>query len=98
MSGQQISEHMKILEDDKIEGEDPRDIKKPIKQEADGSYQLHDQVLHFKGGIKRYIHNVKYIWENEMTHLVTEDGMEYVINKENLLFIERRIKLGNDQL
>ncbi len=84
---------MKILET-----EDKRDIEKPIKQEKDGTYQLHDQVVHFRDGCKRYIHNVKYIWENEMTHLVTEDGTEYILNKDNVNFIERRIKLGNDQL
>ncbi len=47
---------MKILET-----EDKRDIVKPIKQEKDGTYQLHDQVVHFRDGCKRYIHNVKYI-------------------------------------
>lgn len=73
-------------------------IPKPIKQLKDGSYMTHDQVLHFKDGTKRYVQKVKYIWENEMTHLVCEDGTEFIINKSNLNFIERRLKFENDKL
>lgn len=73
-------------------------IPKVIKQEPDGSYMIHDQVIHFVGGIKRYAPRIKYIWENEMTHLLAEDGTEYIINKANLLFIERKIKFENDKL
>lgn len=69
-----------------------------IKQEKDGSYQVHDQIIHFTSGLKRYIPKVKYIWENEMTHLVTEDGREYIINKNNVAFIERALKLETDNL
>jgi hypothetical protein len=71
---------------------------KTVKQEKDGSYQLHDQVIHFKGGTKRYIPHVKYIWENEMLHLVTSEGYEFIINKDNVLFVERRLKFENDKL
>ena len=73
-------------------------LPKPIKQEDDGTVQIHDQVIHFKGGVKRYVQRVKYIWENEMIHLVTEDGTEYIINKDNVLFVERRLKFENDKL
>ena len=47
-----------------------------------------DQIIHFKGGYKRTIYNVEYIWENEMTHIVTADGIEWLINKDNVLCVE----------
>ena len=49
----------------------------------------HDQIIHFIGGQKRLIQGVKYIWENEMTHIVDYLGIEYIINKSNVLMIER---------
>jgi len=73
-------------------------LPKTIRQKKDGSYQVHDQVIHFVGGQKRYIPRVKYIWENEMLHLVCEDGTEFIINKENVLFVERRLEFENDKL
>ena len=30
-----------------------------------------------------------YVWENEMVHIADELGVEYVINKNNVLFYER---------
>jgi len=73
-------------------------IPRIINQKKDGSYMVHDQVLHFKDGTKRYAPRIKYIWENEMTHLLSEDGTEYIIVKANLNFIERRLKFENDKL
>jgi hypothetical protein len=73
-------------------------LPKSIRQKEDGSYDVHDQVLHFIDGTKRYIPRVKYMWENEMSHLVTENGTEFIVNKRNLLFIERRMKFENDKL
>lgn len=49
----------------------------------------HDQIIHFRGGVKRHIRNVVYVWENEMTHLITMDGTEWLINKNNVLCVER---------
>jgi len=51
----------------------------------------HRQIIHFIGGTKRTIDNVVYIWENEMTHLLTEEGTEWVINKNNVLCVEKII-------
>lgn len=51
--------------------------------------ELHHQIVHFVGGIKRTIPNVKYIWENEMTHVIDSDGIEWVINKNNVLMVEK---------
>jgi hypothetical protein len=73
-----------------------RQPKSIIKQEKDGSYQVHDQIIHFTSGLKRYIPNVKYMWENEMTHLVTTEGREYIINKHNIAFVERAIHIETD--
>ena len=55
--------------------------------------ELHDQIIHFIGGYKRSIFNVAYIWENEMTHVVTEAGVEWLINKDNVLCVEKIRKL-----
>ena len=55
----------------------------------------HDQIIHFVGGYKRSIFNVVYIWENEMTHVVNAAGIEWVINKDNVLCVEK-IRRSND--
>lgn len=54
----------------------------------------HDQIIHFVGGTKRLIQGVQYVWENEMVHIVDYLGIEYIINKQNVLFIERFSKGG----
>lgn len=53
----------------------------------------HHQIIHFVGGVKRLIQNVTFIWENEMVHIVDVNGVEYVVNKNNVLFYER-LKIG----
>jgi hypothetical protein len=55
----------------------------------------HDQIIHFINGSKRYIQGVLYIWENEMTHIVDYLGVEYIVNKSNVLFVERISKGGD---
>lgn len=64
-------------------------LPKVIKRQEDGSYTVHDQIIHFEGGIKRYVSRVKYIYENEMTHLITENDQEFIINKSKVLFVQR---------
>ena len=51
--------------------------------------EVHNQIIHFVGGQKRYIRNVIYIWENEMTHILTLEGTEWIINKNNVLCVEK---------
>ena len=46
------------------------------------------QIIHFKGGTKRTIEGVIKVYENEMVHLLTADGFEWIINKQNVLCIE----------
>ena len=48
----------------------------------------HCQIIHFVGGNKRTITDIVRIWENEMTHLITLNGTEWVINKNNVLCTE----------
>jgi len=48
----------------------------------------HNQVIHFVGGLKRTIFNVKKVWENEMSHIVDGDNVEWIINKNNVLMVE----------
>lgn len=50
---------------------------------------MHTQILHFKGGIKRTIENVIKVYENEMCHILTLEGIEWIVNKNNLLMVER---------
>jgi len=52
----------------------------------------HHQIIHFIGGEKLLIQNVTYIWEKEMVHIVDAIGVEYVINKNNVLYYERVAK------
>jgi len=54
----------------------------------------HHQIIHFMGGEKLLIQNVEYIWEKEMVHIVDKLGVEYVINKNNVLYYERIAKKG----
>ena len=49
----------------------------------------HNQIIHFDNGEKRVIQGVVYIWENEMLHIVDYLGVEYIINKDRVLFTER---------
>ena len=71
-------------------------LPKIIKRCEDGSYTIHDQIIHFEGGTKRYVKGVKWIWENEMIHLVTDNEIEFIINKNKVLFIQRRLDFKND--
>lgn len=52
------------------------------------SYTGCRQIIHFVGGIKRTIDHVVYVYENEMCHIQTLDGTEWVINKNNVLAVE----------
>jgi len=47
------------------------------------------QIIHFIGGYKRTIKGIIDIWENEMTHLLTDRGIEWIINKNNVLAVEK---------
>lgn len=49
----------------------------------------HRQIIHFVEGTKRTIENVVYIWENEMTHILVDNGTEWIINKDNVLCVEK---------
>jgi hypothetical protein len=69
-----------------------------IKRQDDGSYTVHDEIIHFIDGSKRYVRDVKWIWENEFTHLVTENNTEIIVNKRNVNFIQRYLGHRNDDL
>ena len=60
-----------------------------IMSNKNKQYPPHRQIIHFVGGVKRTIDNVVYIWENEMTHLLDAEGREWIINKNNVLCVER---------
>lgn len=46
------------------------------------------QIIHFVGGYKRTIYNIVKVYENEMTHILTVEGIEWIINKNNVLAVE----------
>lgn len=48
----------------------------------------HDQVIHFKGKVKRTLFNVVKVYEDAWTHIILEDGREFIVNPENVLFVE----------
>ena len=73
-------------------------LPKIIERLQDGSYTPHNQIVFFKDGSKRTIMDVRYVWENEMIHLITANGIEFIINKDNVLFIQRRLEFKNDSL
>ena len=52
-------------------------------------FEMQNQIIHFIGGQKRYIRNIVFIWENEMTHILTLEGTEWMINKNNVLCVEK---------
>ena len=52
------------------------------------TFPTQTQVIHFVGGIKRTIHGVIAVSENEMTHILTLNGIEWIINKSNVLCVE----------
>lgn len=49
----------------------------------------HNQIIHFDNGEKRVIQDVIYVWENEMLHIIDYLGVEYIVNKDRVLFTER---------
>lgn len=49
----------------------------------------HRQIIFFINGEKRTIDNVIKVWENEMVHIVTIDGAEWIINKKNVLCVKK---------
>lgn len=53
------------------------------------SVRPHRQIIHFVGGVKRTINDVIFIEENEMTRLITLDGREWLINKTNVLAVNK---------
>lgn len=67
-------------------------LPKIIKREGKKRYTPHDQILFFEGGVQRYVNNVVQIWQNKWTHLITEDGQEFVVNPDKVLYVQRYIK------
>jgi hypothetical protein len=49
----------------------------------------HTQIIHFVGGYKRTIREIVSVWENECIHIMTKSGIEWVINKKNVLCCEK---------
>lgn len=48
----------------------------------------HNQIIHFRGGLKRTLNNVVKVWQNTWTHVLLEDGREWIINPDSVLAIE----------
>lgn len=48
----------------------------------------HNQIIHFKGGLKRTLFGVVEVWQNTWTHCLLENGTEWIVNPDNVLAIE----------
>lgn len=48
----------------------------------------HTQIIHFVEGHKRTLHNVVEVWQNTWTHILLQNGVEWIINPDNVLAIE----------
>ncbi len=48
----------------------------------------HNQIIHFSSGRKATITNIIKVWEDSLIHLVREDGVEYIVNKNNVDYSE----------
>lgn len=73
-------------------------LPKIIKRQSDGSYTPHVQIIHFTDGTKRTIMGVKWVFENAMVHLITENNIEFIINNDKVLFIQRYLDFENADL
>jgi len=47
----------------------------------------HDQEVHFMNNSNRMIRNVTKIEHGQWFHLQTEDGVEYIINPDNVTWV-----------
>lgn len=48
----------------------------------------HNQIIHFRGGLKRTLNGVVKVWQNTWTHVLLENGTEWIVNPDNVLAIE----------
>ena len=48
----------------------------------------HNQIIHFRDGYKRTINNVIKVWQQGWTHVIQENGIEWIVNDENVDCIE----------
>lgn len=66
------------------------DFKTPEKKlDSDSlSTKKHNQIIHFDNGTKATLLNIVKIWADTMVHMVLENGREYLINPERVLYSE----------
>ncbi len=48
----------------------------------------HNQIIHFRDGNKRTLNNIVKVWQNTWTHILLENGNEWIVNPNNVLAIE----------
>lgn len=46
----------------------------------------HNQEINFENGSKLCVHEIITIEEGNFIHLLTEKGIEYIVNKDKVLF------------
>lgn len=52
------------------------------------SSPVHTRIIHFVGGEKRTIQKVVSVWENQFVHIMTANGIEWIINRDKVLCVE----------
>ena len=48
----------------------------------------HHQIVHFDNKTKATLLNVAKVWTDTWTHIVLENGREYIINPDRVLYTE----------
>ena len=60
----------------------------PKNKDKTLSSKKHNQIIHFSSGRKATMMNIVKVWTDSMVHLVREDGIEYIVNQDNVDYTE----------
>ena len=66
------------------------DFKEPYKKldSPNLTVKKHNQIIHFDNMTKATLLDVVQVWTDTMVHIVLENGREYIINPNRVLYTE----------
>lgn len=64
------------------------DFYNPKSKDKTVSARRHDQIIHFSNGRKATLLNIVKVWSDSFIHLVRDDGIEYIVNQNNVDYTE----------
>jgi len=65
------------------------DFNKEKKLDSDNLVvKPHNQIIHFDNQTKATLLNIKKIWTDTLVHIVLENGREYIVNPNRVLYSE----------